>query len=231
MLRIGHRGASGLAPENTLASFRKALEIGVDGVELDVRETKDHEIVLMHDGKVDRTTNGSGFVQDMTLSEIKRLDAGSKFGPNFRGEKVPTLKEALELLNEKLVMIEIKEEGTEEKVLGIVRSMNMEKNVWIVSFHRSALVYTRQMNNNLKIALISEKPEDLQVALNLKADAFSLLHTMADRSIVKKAHRYRMLLCVWTPNNEEEMRKSIKIGADILTTDFPDRLNRIIHHG
>jgi len=115
-LRIGHRGACGLAPENTLASFRKALEIGVDGVEFDAHATKDGELVLMHDDKVDRTTEGTGFIRDLTFEEIRKLDAGMKFKEKFRGERVPAMKEALQLLAGKTIFIEIKQEGIEEKV-------------------------------------------------------------------------------------------------------------------
>ncbi|MCS7313960.1 MAG: glycerophosphodiester phosphodiesterase family protein [Bryobacterales bacterium] len=94
-LVVAHRGASRYAPENTLAAFRKAIELGADLIEFDVRETKDGHLVIMHDDTVDRTTDGEGRVSDLTLEQIKKLDAGSWFGPQFKGERVPTLEEAL----------------------------------------------------------------------------------------------------------------------------------------
>jgi glycerophosphoryl diester phosphodiesterase len=132
MLRIGHRGAKAYAPENTLASFRKALEIGVDAVELDVRKTKDNELVVIHDADVKRTTDGEGLVSDLTLKEIKGFSSGD-------GEKIPTLQEALNFLDKKVkVLIELKEVGIEEPVLSLVQKLGLEKNVVIVSFLEEA---------------------------------------------------------------------------------------------
>src|SRR5438067_360181 len=99
---IAHRGANKFAPENTLAAFRKAIELGCDYFELDVRRTKDGQLVLMHDGSVDRTTNGTGSVVDMTLAEIRALDAGTKRGEQWKGEKVPTFEEALTMSKGKI---------------------------------------------------------------------------------------------------------------------------------
>ncbi|PIU50950.1 hypothetical protein COS91_07015 [Candidatus Desantisbacteria bacterium CG07_land_8_20_14_0_80_39_15] len=231
MLRIGHRGDCGHAPENTLASFRKALEIGVDGVELDTHSTKDGEIIVMHDENVDRTTDGTGLIRDMTLDEIKKLDAGLKFNEEFKGEKVPTLKEALQLLRGKWVFIEIKQQGIEPRVIEIVRSMGMVREVCIVSFHQDSVKRIKEVAPEIKIGLISDKLEDLQVAIELGADAFSLVHTMVDNKIVKEVHKNGLLLSAWTMNTEEDLRKMVEIGADILVTDFPDRLNKILEKG
>jgi glycerophosphoryl diester phosphodiesterase len=120
MLRVGHRGARAYAPENTLASFKKALEIGVDATELDVRKTRDGELVVMHDADVKRTTNGKGLVSDMSLAQIKALSSD--------GDKVPTLGEALDFLSGKvIVFIELKEQGCEEQVLAEVRKRDMQR--------------------------------------------------------------------------------------------------------
>ncbi|MEM2727493.1 MAG: glycerophosphodiester phosphodiesterase family protein, partial [Candidatus Bathyarchaeia archaeon] len=127
-LRIGHRGAKGYEPENTILSFKRALELGVNAIEFDVRRTKDGEIVVIHDAEVDRTTNGKGLVGELTLSEIKSLSTE-------KGEKIPTLEEALDFLDRKSkIFIEIKEVGIEEKVLEIVRRKGLEDNVIIISF-------------------------------------------------------------------------------------------------
>ena len=99
---VAHRGASGSCPENTLTAFQKALEIGVDEIELDLHSTKDGRLVVMHDAAVDRTTNGTGAIGELTLAEIKSLDAGIGFGERFRGERVPTWEEALDLLGGKI---------------------------------------------------------------------------------------------------------------------------------
>jgi len=121
MLRIGHRGARAYAPENTLTSFKKALEIGVDAIELDIRKTKDNKLVVIHDADVKRTTNKKGLVSELTLREIKDLDADS-------GEKIPTLKETLDFLDKKVkVFVELKETGIEKEVLSIVQEKGLEK--------------------------------------------------------------------------------------------------------
>ncbi len=132
MLRVGHRGAKAYAPENTLASFSKAIEIGVDAVELDVRKTRDGELVVMHDADIKRTTNGKGLVSELTLAQIKAFSSG--------GETVPTLGEALDFLGGKVkVVIELKEQGCEEQVLAEVRKRDIQKDVVITSFLEEAL--------------------------------------------------------------------------------------------
>ncbi len=121
MLKIGHRGARAYEPENTLRSFTKAIELGVDAVELDARRTREGEVVVIHDAKVDKTTNGKGLVSDLTLNEIKQLVTD-------KGERIPTLEEALDLLDKKVkIVIELKETGLEKKVLGLVHEKGLDK--------------------------------------------------------------------------------------------------------
>src|SRR6056297_1649122 len=138
---LGHRGASGMAPENTESAFKKALQSGADGVELDVHLTKDKELVVIHDERVDRTTDGTGYVKDLTLKEIKKLDAGSYFSPQFAGERILTLEEALELARSfKLINIEIKNmiikyKDIERELLGTIKKMNLESKVICSSFN------------------------------------------------------------------------------------------------
>jgi glycerophosphoryl diester phosphodiesterase len=143
MLRIGHRGAKAYEPENTLRSYKKALEIGVDAVELDVRKTKDNQLVVIHDADVKRTTNGKGLVNELTLEQIKGFSAE-------KGEKIPTLKEALDFLDKKVkILIELKETGVEEKVLSLVRENGLQKNVIITSFLEDALRKIRELDNEV----------------------------------------------------------------------------------
>jgi len=143
MLKIGHRGAKAYEPENTLRSFTKAIELGVDAVELDARRTREGEVVVIHDAKVDKTTNGKGAVSDLTLNEIKQLVTD-------KGERIPTLDEALDFLDKKVkIVIELKETGLEEKVLGLIHGKGLEKNVIIVSFQEEALRKVRELDNEL----------------------------------------------------------------------------------
>ena len=133
MLKIGHRGAKAYEPENTLRSFRKALEIGVDAVELDVRKTKDNQLVVIHDADIKRTTNGKGLVSNLTLAQIKSFSTD-------KNEKIPTLEEALDCLDKKAkVFIELKETGIEQQVLQLVHKKQLSKSTVIVSFLEDAL--------------------------------------------------------------------------------------------
>ena len=128
VLKIGHRGARAYEPENTLRSFQRAIEIGVDAVELDVRKTKDNELVVLHNADVNKTTNGSGSVNELTLEEIKRLVIE-------KDEKVPTLNEALDFVGKRvIVLVELKETGIEEKPLDLIRQKGLMDNVIIISF-------------------------------------------------------------------------------------------------
>ncbi len=145
LLRVGHRGAKGHAPENTLASFQLGMEMGVTAVETDVHLSKDGEVVLIHDHTVDRTTNGHGFVKDLTLAELKKLDAGSWFAARFAGERIPTLTELLIWAKDKVgVAIEIKNgpiyyPGIAEKTIRLLREHGMERQAILISFDHFVL--------------------------------------------------------------------------------------------
>ena len=183
MLRIGHRGARAYEPENTLLSFRKALEMGVDAIEFDVRRTKDKHLVVIHDADVKRTTNGKGLVADLTLKEITDLSTE-------KGEKIPTLEEVLELLDSKVkILVELKEQGSEEKVLSIVCAKKVEKNVIIASFLEPALAKVRELNKTIETGLIyATHPNPLKAALELKANYLISLYRFTHTANVEKAH-------------------------------------------
>lgn len=161
---IGHRGSREKAPENTMASFRQAVEDGADGIELDVQLSKDGELVVIHDGTLDRTTNGQGSVSEYTLEEIRNLDAGSWFDPKFAGEKVPTLDESLQWAKGKTrVDIEVKKEATAhitpESLIGAVRAHGMENEVAITSFDRQFVETVEELAPNIETGvLVSGKP-------------------------------------------------------------------------
>ncbi|HJW66045.1 MAG TPA: glycerophosphodiester phosphodiesterase family protein [Candidatus Bathyarchaeia archaeon] len=219
MLRIGHRGARAYEPENTLQSFRKALEMGVDAIEFDVRRTKDNHIVIIHDADVKRTTNGKGLVADLTLKEIKDLSTE-------KDEKIPTLEEALELLDSKVkILVELKEQGIEEKVLSIVCAKKLEKNVIITSFLEPALKKIRELNPEVETGLIYAKhPNPLKSALELKTNYLLPLYRFTHTANVEKAHQNGLKVLVWTINTEEEAEEYDKKGVDGIATDKPDIL-------
>jgi len=222
MLRIGHRGARAYAPENTITSFKKALEIGVDAVELDVRKTKDNQIVVIHDEDVKRTTNGKGLVSELTLREIKDLSAEG-------GEKIPTLDEALDFLDKKVkVFIELKETGIEEQVLQIVHKKGVEKNAVIVSFLEEALKKVRELNGSIETGLIYARHKNpIKAALELKANYLLALYRFTHSANVEKAHENGLKVVVWTINTPEEVKQYAKKGVDGIASDKPDLLKHL----
>jgi glycerophosphoryl diester phosphodiesterase len=222
MLRIGHRGARAYAPENTLTSFKKALEIGVDAIELDVRKTKDNQLVVIHDGDVKRTTNGEGLVCELTLKEIKCFSIEG-------GEKIPTLGEALDFLDKKvMVFVELKEEGIEKQVLSAVHERGMEKNVVVTSFFEGSLKKVRELNGEVETGLIYAKHKNpLKAALDLKANYLVALYRFVHTANVEKAHENGLKMVVWTINNSEEVEAYAQKGVDGIASDKPDILTKV----
>jgi glycerophosphoryl diester phosphodiesterase len=219
MLRIGHRGARAYEPENTIRSFKKALEIGVDAVELDVRKTKDNQLVVIHDADVKRTTDGKGLVSELTLPEIKELSTE-------KDEKIPTLEEVLDFLDVKVkILIELKEAGVEKQVLTAANERGLQKNVIIVSFIEEALQKVRELDNEVETGLIYARHKNpLRTALELKANYLLPLYRFTHSNNVQKAHENGLKVIVWTINKPEEVAEYAKKGVDGITSDKPDIL-------
>ena len=219
MLRIGHRGARAYAPENTLASFKKAIEIGVDAVELDVRKTKDNQLVVIHDADVKRTTKSEGLVSELTLKEIKSFSAE-------KGEKIPTLGEALDFLDKKVkVFIELKEVGVEEQMLSTVNEKGLEKSVVVISFLEDALKKVRELDKDIETGLIYAKHKNpIKAALELKANYLFALYRFTHTANIQKAHENGLKVVVWTINNPQEVEEYAKKGVDGIASDKPDIL-------
>jgi glycerophosphoryl diester phosphodiesterase len=219
MLRIGHRGARAYEPENTIRSFRKALEIGVDAVELDVRKTKDNKLVVIHDADVKRTTDGKGLVSELTLTEIKAFSTE-------KGEKIPTLEEVLDFLDKKVkILIELKEVGVERQVLTAIGERGVKKNVIIVSFIEEALQKVRELDKDVETGLIYARHKNpLKTALELKANYLLPLYRFTHTANVQKAHENGLKVIVWTINKPEEIAEYAKKGVDGIASDKPDIL-------
>jgi len=219
MLRIGHRGARAYEPENTLRSFKKALELGVNAIELDIRKTSDGQLVVIHDADVKRNTNGKGLVADLTLNDIKALNTE-------KNEKIPTLDEALDCIDNKAkVLIELKEQGLEEQTLETIHAKNLEKNVIIASFLEEALKKTRELNKSIETGLIYAKhlhPE--KTAIELKANYLISLYRFTHTANIEKAHKNGLKVIVWTINTKEEAEQYKKKGVDGIASDKPDLL-------
>ena len=225
MLRIGHRGACGYAPENTLASFKKALELSLDYIEFDVYVLKDGSVVVIHDDKVDRTTNGTGYVLDKTLEEIQNLDAGD-------GEKIPTLQEVLNLIDKKTkVNIELKGEGTAKPVANIIEDYVQTKG-WaygdflVSSFNQVELCTFKDLKPEVKIgALITEIPLDLaKFGEDLKAYSVNPSMEFVNKEFVEDAHKRGLKVFVFTVNEKDDIQRMKELNVDGVFSDFPDRV-------
>ncbi len=219
-LVIGHRGIAGLEPENTLRSFHRAIELGVDYVECDVRLTADRRLVLLHDHSLDRTTNGRGPVAEMDFAQLRQLDAG-------HGEHVPTLEELLDLIRGRCkAHVELKAEGAEQPVLRLVKQKDMLDHVVLTSGDTDRLAKLRAMDRHVAIEhIFAEPPPDaVQRAAAVGAQRVSAFHKHLTRPFADAAHAAGLQVIAWPPNTVAEMDAAIALGADLICTDRPDHL-------
>jgi len=231
-LVIAHRGASRVAPENTLAALKRAIEYGADYAECDVFQTKDGEIVLFHDEELERTTGKEGMIWDYTLAELKEMEAGSWFKEEFRGEPIPTLREAIRLVKGKMKLdIEIKvsgeDEGITEKVVDIIRSEDVGNACMVTSFEKQAIERVKEIAPDLVTGFIfdEEHPPDI---FDGNWDYVCSKRNIVDEAFVRKAKKRGKKVLVWTVDYPAEMKKLIALGVDGIITDVPDVLKEVI---
>ncbi len=229
---FGHRGASKHAPENTLAAFELAFKTGVPAVELDVMLSKDEELVIIHDHKVDRTTDGQGFVNEHTLQQLKKLDAGSKFSKKFTGEKIPTLDEVLDLITgDRLVNIELKNyhsihDQLISKVVEIVNKRAKIDSVIFSSFSLRNILKVHKLLPHAPAALITlggiMGKLELSAFFRWVSPAFIHPdHQLVTEGMIQHEHDHHRRINVWTVDAEEDMRWFFKAGIDGLMTNDP----------
>lgn len=220
MLKIGHRGARAYEPENTLRSFKKAIELGVDAIELDVRKTKDNELVVIHNEDLSKTTNGKGSISDLTLEEIKKF-------VTEKDEKIPTLSEAFQFLDKKVkILVELKEAGIEKKVVDLIHQKDLAENVIVISFKESVLRKIRELDAKIATGLIYVRHKNpIKSALDLGAQYLLPLYHFTHSANVKKAHENNLKIIVWTINKAEEVAEFKKKDVDGIASDKPDILN------
>lgn len=228
---FGHRGALGLAPENTMSGFRKALELGVDGVELDVHLTRDGQVVVLHDPELARTTDGRGMVKDLTLEQVRRFDATVRWRGRFGPEPVPTLAEVLALARGRArVAIEIKEESPRAlgPALEVVRQSGMESDCSFLSFGPGLMREARALAPGMQVELIVVFPfRQVGRTLAAGANTLDLPHQLTWSWVVRRAHAAGLRVGAGIVNEPGRMRKLIAAGVDILYSDRPDLLVEI----
>ncbi|MFH0976453.1 MAG: glycerophosphodiester phosphodiesterase [Spirochaetota bacterium] len=227
-LIIGHRGASGYEPENTLSAFKKAIDLKADMIEMDIYKCKTGELVLIHDNNVNRTTNGKGYVQDFSLKELKSLETG-------KGDKIPLLEEVLDLADRKIkINLELKGVDTAEPSIKIIEKYVNDKgwryeDFYISSFNHYLLNEVNSLcpvNSGIKICpLIYGLPVGLaKFAVRLNAYSINISSDFVNKELLKDAHKRGMKIFVYVVNDAAEALKLKSLGVDGIFTDYPDLL-------
>jgi glycerophosphoryl diester phosphodiesterase len=230
---FAHRGASAQAPENTLAAFELACRQGVDAIELDAKLSADRQVVVIHDQTVDRTTEGSGQVKDLTLAELRKLDAGSHFNNAFRGERIPTLEEVLQAVGEKtFVNIELTNylsmtDSLPDVVASLVKRYNLDQRVLFSSFNSLALRRIHRLLPESPIGLLAQPGRQGALARSFIGRLivpYNSIHPEVrdvTPALVKRFHQRGHDIVVYTVNREEDMCYLMEMGVDGIFTDNP----------
>ena len=238
-LVIAHRGASMYAPENTIAAFELAVEMGADAIELDTMLTADGIPVVIHDQSLERTTNESGNVSSMMVAEIKLLDAGSRFEVRFAEEKIPTLEEVFSAVGKEiLINVELKNytspfDRLPETVVALVMKKGLSDRVLLSSFNPIALIKAQRASEEIRrAALIGGGPKIARGIIEAFTDYFALHPevSLVNQGVVDKHHAAGHQVNVWTVNEESEMMKLLSMGVDGLITDKPDIAKKVIEN-
>jgi glycerophosphoryl diester phosphodiesterase len=238
-LIFAHRGACRVAPENTLPAFQAALDLGADGVELDVQYSSDGKLVVIHNPTLDETTDGTGRVTAHSFEELRVLDAGARFDPRFAGTRIPSLDEVLALLRSKLLVnIELKALdpatfGLGVDVVAAVRAHDMTDQVVLSSFNPLALRKAKQAGPEIECALLlaPDLPGWMRRELTRRFSRADGLHPefpMVDTAYLARARKLGLPVRVWTVNEEADMRRMIELGVDAIITDVPDVLKALL---
>lgn len=238
-LNFAHRGAEHEAPENTLAAFERAAELGADGIEFDVHLSKDGEVVVIHGFSVESTTDGSGLVKQMTLAELKELDAGGWFGPALVGQRIPTLQEVLDavgdclLLNIELKTKSLRDDGLPAAVVRRIETSEMCKRVTVSSFNPLAVRRVKQLNSLVQTGFLYAShaplfPRRRWLRSWVRPDAVHPHHTMVDAEYMKWARGQGYRVNVWTVNDANEMRRLMRLGVDMIITGRPELLRQVL---
>lgn len=232
-VNYAHRGASAYAPENTMAAFKKAFQIGANGIELDLQKTKDGKIVIFHDNKIDKKSNGTGKISDYTYKELLEFDFGSWFSNEFENEKIVLFEDFMKEVSDKnlILAIELKEEGIEKETLEIINEYYDKDNIFITSFIYNALSNVRKLDKNIKIGwLIKEEINQKNILEFIKISGNQICppaNLVSDDGI-KLARKNNLSVRLWGVSNEEIMNKVFNLDIDGMTVNFPDKLKQLM---
>jgi glycerophosphoryl diester phosphodiesterase len=241
---IGHRGASGLAPENTLAAFRLAADLGVQSIETDLHLSRDGRLVIFHDSTLARTTDGRGRLSGKSLDELKRLDAGSWFRRRepgkraarpFAGERIPTVEEVLDFARQRDIRLYLEMKapsgsGAEEAVVAAIRGAGALNRCHVICFDLDVLARVRQIEPAIPLGYLFSKRMRNAVSRAVDAAVDTLL-PRANRvtaKLIAEAKRHDLKVVTWTVNEPKQMKKLITLGIDGIMTNYPDRLAALL---
>jgi glycerophosphoryl diester phosphodiesterase len=232
---IAHRGASGYAPENTLAAFERAVQLGATFIETDLHLTRDARFVAIHDATLERTTNGKGSVHDFTLAELKRLDAGMWYDREYMGQRIPTLEEVLEFARKHDVIfyLEVKYDaawGMHHSLVAALEKAENAARTIVISFDQTTLVALRRIDASIMMGLLADQPgaDHVKAGLELGVRQLCPKASLVTRELVERAHGADLQVATWTVDDAAEMRAVIAAGVDGVMTNFPDRLGAVI---
>ncbi|MEF2966344.1 glycerophosphodiester phosphodiesterase [Paenibacillus sp. M1] len=237
LINFAHRGASGCCPENTIAAFARALELGATGIETDVQMTKDGHLVLIHDETLQRTAGTPEWVKDLTLDEVASREVGSSFHEEFRGEKIPTLDELLKLVKgrDTIVNLELKNglvqyPELERKVIETIKHYGMEERVIISSFNHYSLADCKKIAPEIRTGILYMEGlyEPWEYAKRIGADALHAFQYAVRPEFVAAAGAQGIVYHPFTVNEKKEMAALIQAGVAGIITDYPDRLNELL---
>ena len=234
-----HRGSSGTHPENTLLAFKQVKNLPIFGIEFDVHLTKDGELVVIHDEKINRTSNGKGYIKDLTLSELKTYDFGSWFSYKFKGERIPTLSEVLEIfsttrhhINIELKTDIINYEGIVNKVIELVHSLDFQSRIVISSFNHDTIREVKQLAPHIETAVLSMKelinPFDYVHAI--PADALHISVKTALLPSTGKVIRQGLPVRVFTVNKIKYIGRLKQANVIAIFTDYPEKMYKYLNH-
>lgn len=228
---VGHRGAAGLAPENTMPSFDRALAEGADWVECDVRTTKDSRFVILHDASLDRTTSGEGRIGAWPLHKIRALDAGSWFHPRFRGEHVPILEEVLDWAKERMGLLLDCKDADPKILANLLKRFQMTKGIVIAFGSLPEVKRFRAADGKTPVALTVSRAVPLAAVAKAGCQYVNVRSSLWSASFREKAAKAGLQTTVWTLNSESEIRDAVEAGPCGVISDFPDRARQVLAAG
>ena len=238
---FAHRGASGDYPENTMLAFRKALELSIDGIELDIHKSKDGQLVVIHDEDVQRTFKGKGLIKDYTLDELQKFMCRKFEFINNDECKIPTLRDILELIKDKNITLNIEAKtdiihyDLEKDVLDLVNEYNLKDRILISSFNHKCLNIFKYLDNSFKYGALYEYEKDYASEENvvihakkLNVYSINICKDLVTKEMVDLAHKNGLKVYVYTINKPNDLRKMVEFGVDAVFSDYPDLMDEVL---